>query len=475
MNYTSVSDSVENSKEIFNHKLIRLYSLFLSLFFLAYVPIAVIYTKEWSFFDNLWTILTSPCRSTADYFALGGLGSTLFNAAICGLCANVIIYISGVRANAKTLAGYMLIVSHAFNGLNFLNMWTPFIGVLLFCIVMKKKISENIHVAFFATALAPFVSELLFRYPIGNTDPNTLQINWVGIIVAIICGIAVGFVVLPLLPGTTAMHREYNLYKAGLAVGMMGIFIYAFMYNTLGIELPEATPINNPEYYARPYAYRGFMNIFYLILFGATFIAGLCLRRGKIKDYKKLLSCSGHGTDFVDKFGMPLCFINIAIYGLLFIIYLNIAFVLPSIFPFLPAGAGFTGPAVGAVLGALTFAADGQHPRNVFPIVVGFAGLQLIVVIICLSSGLAVPWTLSTQAYIRGLAFATGLCPIAGKYGFRYGVIAGMLSATICSVTSSMHGGFILYNGGFTAGLTALIMVPLLDFYQIKPKHDDDV
>jgi len=38
-----------------------------------------------------------------------------------------------------------------------------------------------------------------------------------------------------------------------------------------------------------------------------------------------------------------------------------------------------------------------------------------------------------------------------------------------------MHGGFVLYNGGFTAGLTALVLIPLLDFYEVKPKRDDDV
>ena len=37
-----------------------------------------------------------------------------------------------------------------------------------------------------------------------------------------------------------------------------------------------------------------------------------------------------------------------------------------------------------------------------------------------------------------------------------------------------MHGGFVLYNGGFNAGLTALILIPILDFYKIKPKKTDD-
>ena len=38
-----------------------------------------------------------------------------------------------------------------------------------------------------------------------------------------------------------------------------------------------------------------------------------------------------------------------------------------------------------------------------------------------------------------------------------------------------MHGGFVLYNGVFTAGLSALIMIPLLDFYKVEPKYADDV
>lgn len=475
MDTSSSLDAAVKAKQVSNERLIRNYALFISLFFLAATPVAVIYTKEWNFLEHLWDILTSPCPLVTDYFAFGGLGSTLFNAAFCGLVANLIIHVTHARVNATTLAGYMLIVAHCFYGLNFINMWPPFVGVLLYCKVMKKKVSENIHVAFFATALAPFVSEVLFRYSVGNFDPAVTQINWIGITIAIVCGIGVGFIVLPLLPGTTAMHRGYNLYKAGLAIGMLGIFIYSFMYNTLGIDAPSVVVVTNPDYYNMPYAYRGFMNVFFIILFAVTLLFGFLLNGRNIRDYRKLLKCTGYGSDFSDKFGMPLCFVNIAVYGFCILAYLNIVFVLPSIIPIFPEGVGFTGPTVGVVFAALTFAADGQHPRNVAPIVVGYVLLSVIVVAICLISGLEVPWTLSTQAYINGLAFATGLCPFAGKYGFRYGVIAGMLSATICTVTSSIHGGFVLYNGGFTAGLSALILIPLLDFYEIKPKYSDDI
>lgn len=475
MSLTNTPDAAIHQDHALNSRIIRAYPLSISLFFLIATPFAVLYTQEWDFFENLWRILSSPCKLVTDYFAVGGLGSTLFNAAVCGLLANLVIYVSRAHANATVFAGYMLIVAHCFYGLNFINMWPPFVGVLLYCVIMKQKVSDNIHIAFFATALAPFVSEVLFRYSVDNFDPNVTQINWIGIFLAIVCGIAVGFVVLPLLPGTTAMHRGYNLYKAGLAIGILGIFIHAFMYNSLGIDTPAALKVNNPTYFALPHAYRGFMNVFFLVFFAATFIAGFILNKKSIGDYRRLLKCTGYGVDFTDKFGMPVCMINIAVYGVAILVYLNLVFILPDIFPQLPPGAGFTGPSVGVVFAALTFTADGQHPRNVFPIAVGYALLSCVVITICLISGMDIPWTLSTQAYINGLAFATGLCPIAGKYGFGYGVLAGFLSATICTVTAGMHGGFVLYNGGFTAGLTALVLIPLLDFYKVKPKFNDDI
>ena len=470
-----MSASISEQEIKLSHRLIYLYPFFISLFFLAATPIAVLYTKEWDFFENLLRILTSPSKLVTDYFALGGLGSTFFNAAICGLFVNLIVYISRAKPNATILAGYMLIVAHCFYGLNFLNMWPPFFGILLYCGVMHKKISENIHIAFFAAALAPFVSELFFRYAIGNYDASVVTINWIGVILTLICGLAIGFIIPALLPGTTAMHRGYNLYKAGLAIGILGIFINAFMYRTLGVEAPKDLPIVNEGYDALPYAYRGFMNVFFLLLFAITLTVGWILNKKHLRNYRELLQCTGYGTDFTDKFGMPLCMINIALYGLAILAYLNLIFILPSLFPWLPSGGGFGGATVGIVFAALTFAADGQHPKNVFPIAVGYVALFVVVLVICRITNFDIPWTLSTQAYINGLAFATGLCPIAGKYGFRYGVLAGFMSAVICTVTAEMHGGFVLYNGGFNAGLTALVLIPILDFYHVKPIKEDDL
>ncbi len=470
-----MTPSMSEQEQKLSHRLIYLYPFLISLLFLIASPIAILYTKEWNFFENLLRILTSPSKLVTDYFALGGLGSTLFNAAVCGLLANLIVYISRAKANATILAGYMLIVAHCFYGLNFLNMWPPFFGILLYCGIMKKKISENIHIAFFSTALAPFVSELFFRYAIGTYDASAMNVNGVGIILALVCGLAIGFVIPALLPGTTAMHRGYNLYKAGLAIGILGIFINAFMYSTLGVEAPGEVNIVNETYNTLPYGYREFMNVFFVFLFSMTFVVGFIFNGKSLRNYRDLLRCTGYGTDFTDKFGMPLCLINIALYGFAILAYLNLVFILPSLWPALPTGVGFTGATVGIVFAALTFAADGQHLKNVCPIAVGYLALFALVIVICRIANFDIPWTLSTQTYINGLAFATGLCPIAGKYGFRYGVLAGFMSAIICAVTAEMHGGFVLYNGGFNAGLTALVLIPILDFYRVKPLREDDI
>ena len=131
MSDTSIKSFTIKQNRSKNERIILGYALFISLFFLAAVPIAVFYTKEWDFFANLWRILSSPSKLVTDYFALGGLGSTLFNAAICGLFTNIIIYVCKVHANATTFAGYMLVIAHGFYGPNFINMWPPFIGVLV--------------------------------------------------------------------------------------------------------------------------------------------------------------------------------------------------------------------------------------------------------------------------------------------------------------------------------------------------------
>ena len=83
----------------------------LSMTFLIATPVAIAVTdiSTEDFWSNLLSIITGPSKLVTDYFALGCLASSLFNAAICGIACNLILIFSRAKANATTFAAYMLV------------------------------------------------------------------------------------------------------------------------------------------------------------------------------------------------------------------------------------------------------------------------------------------------------------------------------------------------------------------------------
>jgi hypothetical protein len=71
--------------------------------------------------------------------------------------------------------------------------------------------------------------------------------------------------------------------------------------------------------------------------------------------------------------------------------------------------------------------------------------------------------TIANQSILIGLCYANGMSPVAGKYGWGYGVLAAGLHYLLVTAVPDMHGGFCLYNGGFTAALICLMFVPQLE------------
>lgn len=422
--------------------------------------IATIYLNLWGHvWKDFLKIMVIPGPLVTDYFMHGNIASAFLNAGICGMTFTFLMIRLKIECRPSFLAGYFLVVAHCFYGLNFLNMWPPVLGILLFTKVFKVGFRHNLDMAMFSTAFGPFISEMLFRYHVWDYYiAYEVQVSVLGFIYVIIFSIFLGFAIPAMLPGALKLHKGFNLYNGGLAFGLLGLFIYAFMYKTMGIEPPHATPAPNVVYASHTNSYQIFSTIFFAIVFAIFIYWGWRLNGKSFKGYKELLKSTGHKADFFAEFGAPKVLMNIGFYGLVVLAYFVLVISLTD-------GAGFTGPTVGVILAAMTFSALGQHPANVWPIFIGYIVLSLFVTLMCAVSGVEVPWTLSTQGYLNGAAFATGLCPIAGRYGRRYGVIAGFLAAIICTSTSSMHGGLMLYNGGLTTGITALIMVPCLEYY----------
>ena len=450
----------EMSRTRNNSRIINGTALGFSLAFLAAALAAALYTGELGEVLHGWyLIMISPCPLVTDYFAIGGLSSALLNAGACGLACWAFMVLLKGESRANTLAGYFLVVAHCFYGLNFLNMWPCFLAPFLYLDDRKLDFKKNLHVCMFATSFGPFISEFLFRYPSDVEYVfGRLQVSAYGAVLAVFFAILLGYTVPAILPGAYAWHKGYNLYNGGLAFGLFGFFLYNLLYETLGVEAAESVTRGNPIYESFGRNYIHFSTICLLCVFAVCIVTGWALNGRTFRGYKALLKDTGYASDFAEKYGMPLCLVNLGCNGTLFLLYIKMI-------TYVTEGAGFTGPTLGVILAALTFNAMGQHPKNVWPIILGYQVLYLLTLLSCQLHGREIAWSISTQGYINGAAFATGLCPITGRYGVRAGMLAGFVCAAMCTATGALHGGLVLYNGGFTAGIAALILVPMLEHY----------
>ena len=414
---------------------------------------------------DFFRILVTPGPLVTDYFAVGSMPAAFLNASLCGYVMAFSMFLLPGPSHVNTLAGFFLVIAHAFYGLNLLNMLPCFLAPFLYLRIRNYNYNENLHVCMFATCFSPFVSELLFRYTQGEAYvQGRVTLTAKGIFLTLVFLLVIALVAPAILPGVKAWHKGYNLYNGGLAYGLLGFLLFSLLYRTMGVTAPAVPVADNPVYESFGRSYMLFGNVFYICVFALCVFMGWYLNGRSFRGLSLLFTDTGYQSNFAMKYGMPLCLINTGLYGTLFLIYVDLAVLLTE-------GAGFTGPTFGVILAALTFTAMGQHLGNVWPIFLGYPLISLFAGIYnALFQGQSV-WTVSSQAYINSVAFATGLCPLVGRYGIRAGVAAGALCASLCTATSALHGGLMLYNGGFTTGITALILLPILETYVKNPRN----
>ena len=390
---------------------------------------------------DLWQILSQPSKLTCSYFATGGYAATFLNMAlVCAICLGLFVVFKGTPNNASTLA---VILTTGFGswGINIMNLWPSVFGVWLYCLVKKEKFGPNVNAMLFSTGIAPLITDLMIRYP----HAEVVGFNLPGIALALFVGAIIGFFLPAGLTHSPKVHKGFDLYSAALPIGMTAFFLNATLFKTLGVTLPAGAAAEQLQV-ASPLI----VNTFCCILFGLCVIFAFLLGC-KPKDYWRLLTDPALVTNFSSTYGNATFLMNLGCFGLFILGYYNLI------------GATFNGVTFGIIFCMVCTCNSGSHPGNVWPIMLGYVVASLVFGWLSPLVGGTFTLPVNAQAICVGLCYANGLSPIADKYGWKYGFLAAIMHYLLVTSVPTLHGGFCLYNGGFTAALICLILVPELE------------
>ena len=396
-------------------------------------------------FSGFAQILMSPAQLTKDYFEVGSVSGAFLNVALVGFACTAMAFLPGAAVNGLTIAAYFLTTGFSFWGINFLNMWPFFLGVMLHALARRESFAKYVNLAMFSTALCPLASELLLRYP-ESGEPRGVTLT--GVVLMLAVGMLIGFLTPAMAAHSPSVHKGYDLYSAALPGVLLGLFAVAVLYKSLGHAVPEIAATLGESH---PAVVWGFCAVF----FGLCVLAGWQLNGRSFGGYADLLRDTGHKADFAAKYGAGLAVMNVGVYGLMILAYYIFVNAIQG-----DALAGFNGVTLGIVFCMVCFGGAGAHPGNVWPIMAGYVAFSFAATL-CLGGVFPV----NAQAIMVGLCFASGLAPIAGDYGWWAGILAGGMHYLLVTSIPAIHGGFSLYNGGFTSLLIAVILVPQLETF----------
>jgi len=287
-------------------------------------------------------------------------------------------------------------------------------------------------VGLFGTAMAPMVSDLI--YSASTPEP----FGWIA---GTLAGVSTGLILPIVSAWLKRIHEGFNLYNVGFAAGIIGT-VFVSIFKSYGY-MPAPRLIWNTEHQFVLFA---FMNT----LFGLMIIAGSYWNPKAWSGYKKLLKTSGQApTDYLKEFGSGVTLINMGVNGMLATTYL------------LAIGGDLNGPTLGGVLTIVGFGAAGKHLMNILPI---FAGIYI--------GALTKIWHITDPSLQLAALFGTGLAPFAGRFGWRAGMFAAFIHMSVVLNVGGLHGGLNLYNNGFSAGIVAMILLPVM--YKLEERKKTD-
>ncbi len=376
---------------------------------------------------GVWDLQGHPARLLNDFTLAGGEGAAVVNAVLVAAIGLALVRINRIKLSGPTVAAVFTMLGFGLFGKTPLNVAPIILGVYVAARIAGKKFGEYILIALFGTALGPLVS--LVAVELGLP-------GWFAIVAASAAGVAAGV----LLPAVSVvmlrMHQGYNLYNIGLTSGFLALFAAGLAF-ARSSQLPGGGLWNESP------------SVFLVLLVPALSIvmiaSGLALGgRKALGDFARILRLPGRlPSDFMDMTSPAGSLFNMGVMALACWAYV------------LAVRGDFNGPVLGGIFTVIGFAAFGKHPRNSWPVVAGI-----------IIGALAFGRTLDAPAVILAALFGTTLAPVAGQFGIGAGLAAGVLHLVTVERSGAWHAGIDLYNNGFAGGLTATLVVGVIEWYK---------
>lgn len=418
-------DEILKIKEI-NEKFEKVINIIMLLLPISFLLIGLVIDTPAEIIAGFKDIIRFPDSLITDYIAVGGMGATLINSGILMIVNFIVLRRTDMKVNGFFIAGYFIIGGFAFMGNNILNVLPIYLGTYLYSRYQKEEYKRVAVIGIFSTSLAPIVTEMVYVLD------RSIIFNVIG---GIIVGAFLGFIMPVLSAHMMKFHEGYNLYNVGFTSGVIGTVAVAVLRG-FGVVISSHLIIST-EYSILIAT----MIFIYAIIF---IIVGTIMNRSYDISYRKIFKYSGRlVTDYVMLTGYGTTLINMGVMGVIAIFYVYIS------------QSGFNGAIMAGIMTLMGFSALGNHPKNSVPIMLGVYIATYFKI-----------WNMSSVGVVISGLFGTTLAPIAGVYGWSAGIIAGFLHLSVVMNIGYLHGGVNLYNNGFSGGIVAAIMVPIIDAFR---------
>ena len=372
------------------------------------------------FYDATWQGLRSLVVHSdilvADYFAIGGIGSTYLNLALMLLMMLFLMIMEDVKLDSNLIASIYLILGFSYYGKNVMNTLPLVLGSYIYYKINRGDISDEITNIFGTMGIAPFITELLFHLPIHSGTR---------LVLGVLVGMIIGALLQPINTITKKWHQGFSLYSMGLSIGILSFF-FVGLYKVLGYPLKGNVfvdvPVKSP--------------LLFMIFAFALFSYSLVKEKGSLKNYLEFIKNPNDQWWETHPYAVLM---NVSVNIILSLVFIDLVKI------------PYSGPVIGGVLAVVGYSFNYVGTTSYFLLLLGMG----------VYNHFTMTWDVNQPLFSFLCFYGTCLTPIFYRANPLLMPIFVIMNGHLVRYTAMIHNGTVLYNTGFAAGILGTLLVTL--------------